>query len=371
MAGARTSRLWILGGIGTAMVVGTVGWAASAGAADPDPTPEELLTSVQEPTVTDLSGTVLTRGDLGLPASLQGLIEWPAPLNPASGRVATQVWVDGEDRQRITALTDAAQPTTAPVADTELSAVRDGDTMWVWSASERSAARYTEDPDTASTSTATPIPATPAEMAREVLDKLGEDADVTVEDSQPVAGRDTVVLVVDPRDPATLVSDVRISVDRETNVVLRVQVGSTELAGPAIDTAFTSVSYDEVSPDVFAFTPPAGATVTERTAEKSDKSDKPTPVVIGDGWSSVAIGEFELPGMPGASPEAARDLDPEQQKQMMQVARAYLGLPTVSGPWGTGRAVSGTLFSAIITDDGRYAVGAVDVDTLSAALAQK
>jgi hypothetical protein len=55
----------------------------------------------------------------------------------------------------------------------------------------------------------------------------------------------------------------------------------------------------------------------------------------------------------------------------MEALGAYLSLPVVSGEWGSGRAVTGTLFSAIITDDGRYAVGAVDVDTLGAALDQQ
>ena len=44
-------------------------------------------------------------------------------------------------------------------------------------------------------------------------------------------------------------------------------------------------------------------------------------------------------------------------------------LPRISGEWGTGRVLSGTLVSAILTDDGRVAIGAVGPKTLSAALA--
>ena len=44
-------------------------------------------------------------------------------------------------------------------------------------------------------------------------------------------------------------------------------------------------------------------------------------------------------------------------------------LPRTSGSWGSGHVLSGTLFSAIVTDDGRIAIGAVTPETLGAALA--
>ena len=46
-------------------------------------------------------------------------------------------------------------------------------------------------------------------------------------------------------------------------------------------------------------------------------------------------------------------------------------LPQESGAWGTGRVLRGTLVSAILTDDGRIAVGAVDSEVLGAALASQ
>ena len=46
-------------------------------------------------------------------------------------------------------------------------------------------------------------------------------------------------------------------------------------------------------------------------------------------------------------------------------------LPKVSGAWGTGHLLEGTLFSAVLTDDGRVAVGAVTPQTLYAALAAR
>jgi hypothetical protein len=43
-------------------------------------------------------------------------------------------------------------------------------------------------------------------------------------------------------------------------------------------------------------------------------------------------------------------------------------LPTVSGSWGSGHLLHGALFSAVLTDDGRIAVGAVPPAMLYAAL---
>jgi hypothetical protein len=46
-------------------------------------------------------------------------------------------------------------------------------------------------------------------------------------------------------------------------------------------------------------------------------------------------------------------------------------LPEVSGSWGHGRLLSTTLVTAVITDDGRVAVGAVTPERIYAALAEK
>jgi len=55
-----------------------------------------------------------------------------------------------------------------------------------------------------------------------------------------------------------------------------------------------------------------------------------------------------------------------------QQAKALLdSLPAVSGSWGKGRLLSTTLLTAVITDDGRVAVGAVVPDALYRALGSR
>jgi hypothetical protein len=65
----------------------------------------------------------------------------------------------------------------------------------------------------------------------------------------------------------------------------------------------------------------------------------------------------------GAGDGGATASGSDQLTAMMQL------LPRVSGPWGTGRLLDGALMSAILTDDGRIAVGAVTPKVLEAALA--
>ncbi len=50
------------------------------------------------------------------------------------------------------------------------------------------------------------------------------------------------------------------------------------------------------------------------------------------------------------------------------LARGLRDLPKVSGAWGSGHLLQGTLFSAVLTDDGRLAVGAVAPGALYSAL---
>jgi len=50
------------------------------------------------------------------------------------------------------------------------------------------------------------------------------------------------------------------------------------------------------------------------------------------------------------------------------LAQVLQMLPKVSGSWGSGHLLRGTLFSALLTDDGRLVVGAVAPEALYAAL---
>jgi hypothetical protein len=90
--------------------------------------------------------------------------------------------------------------------------------------------------------------------------------------------------------------------------------------------------------------------------ERPDEPNTADPTVVGKGWSTVVVATL---------PEEA------QQADSRDLQRFLSSLRPVSGSWGSGRLLTGTLFSAVLTDDGRVAVGAVAPERLYAALAAK
>ncbi|MGB8022249.1 MAG: hypothetical protein WCF04_13550 [Candidatus Nanopelagicales bacterium] len=349
-------------------VVGTMGAAADDGL--PPRSAEQLLVDLQQPDATALSGTVVTHADLGLPAlpfeatgasGLQAL---------ASGSQTLRVWYDGPERARVALLGQAA----------ETDVIRNGRALWTWSSADAEAVRYElpeADGDTQShVPDATDLPKTPEEAARLALAALDGTTEVTTSGVAEVAGRDAYELILTPEQADTLVSRVAIAIDAETRIPLRVRVESTKTAEPAFEAAFTSIDYSKPDAANFEFTPPPGATVTERTVRQvpaagagdgegtGEPSDE--PAVVGTGWSRVVVGPVAMDqvaarlGEQGGTP--GRDVD---------VMALLSAVPRVSGDWGSGWLVSGNLFSALVTDDGVMAAGAVAPEALYAALAKR
>ncbi|HYN30898.1 MAG TPA: sigma-E factor regulatory protein RseB domain-containing protein [Dermatophilaceae bacterium] len=367
---------WLVPATAAALVAGGT---VAARSADADPTlpprtAAQLLVDVQKSDVTALSGTVEQAVDLGLP-ELPGLSGGGGAGGPSGGSSAGgapsltsvlsgthtwRVWADGPDRQRL-ALVDGSA---------ETAVVRDGRTAWLWSSADKSAVRYTLPAKDASKAPApgdlpTDLPRTPQEAADRALAALDPTTAVTTAGTATVAGRAAYELVLDPRTDATRVTQVRLAVDAEEGVPLRVQVWSSKADEPVVDVGFTSVSFDRPAASAFAFTPPEGATVSEGelptaaerdAARSAEKPDAERPTVVGTGWSSVVVARLpDAPTASGSDDPATAVLD---------------ALPRVSGDWGSGRLVDGTLVSVVLTDDGRVAVGAVPPSALYAALAR-
>jgi hypothetical protein len=59
------------------------------------------------------------------------------------------------------------------------------------------------------------------------------------------------------------------------------------------------------------------------------------------------------------------DLQSADNPQLSQMLNS---LQRVQGSWGSGRLLRGTLFSVVLTDDGRVAVGSVEPEMLYRAL---
>jgi outer membrane lipoprotein-sorting protein len=359
----RRPRLrWLVPGATVALIAAGALVGTSTVTADPGLEPKtaaELLTAVQQSETSALSGTVEMTADLGLPALPAGMGGADTgPLSLISGTNTVRVWADGPDRSRVAVIGDAQ----------EYTVVRDGETVWTWSSADSTATRYTidtADRPKVDVPASMDLPSTPQEAADLVLSSIDPTTQVTVAGVASVAGRPVYELILTPRDGDTRVARVALAIDAETMTPLRVQVFSTQIAESAIEVGFTSVDFSRPDPSLFAFTPPAGATVVEREpGEKPEgamagaKDDRPEPTVVGSGWSQVLVADLPT--------DAAAD---SGSGDLAQAEALLSTLPETSGPWGTGRVIDGTLVSAILTDDGRVAIGAVGPQALAAALA--
>ena len=325
----------------------------------PPRTAEELLTDLQQARVDGLSGTVIQRADLGIPEIPGADGEDSSDLRSlVSGTHTLRIRYSEPDKQRLAVL--------GTYGETDV--IRNGKDLWIWSSRKQTAVHRTLTPDGGDPTAQRPgeLPRTPQEAARQVLEAIEPTTTVTTDSEVTVADREAYELVLDPNDDATLISQVRLAIDGDTRMPLRVQVFS---AGDELvfEVGYDSVSFTRPEDREFVFNPPPGTKVTEgepadpRTPSKAEREQlrkeaqdtRDQVKIVGSGWSTVAVRKMTRD--PDASPP------PELEAFLSQ-------LQPVSGAWGSGRLLAGTAFSVVVTDDGRLAVGAVKPEKLYEAL---
>jgi outer membrane lipoprotein-sorting protein len=335
------------------LVVAGTGFVAATASAErrlPTRTPQELLVDLQQARTDGLSGTVVERADLGIPTIPGADGRDNAELTSlVSGTHTLRVRYSAPDKARLAVLGTYS----------EYDLIRNGKDVWTWSSKDNAATHRTVTAEPGSTPSETPR--TPEEAANRVLKALEPTTTVTTDSSVEVAGRTAYELVLDPNDSNSLISQVRIAIDGDTKLPLRVQVFGTDNK-IVFEVAYTSVDFTRPDDAEFVFNPPPGAKVTE--IQPSDKSSsaqdrkqaqdaRKATTVVGSGWTAVAVTKVG-------------DLSNSQSDQQL---KAFLSkLQPVQGSWGSGRLLAGTAFSAVWTDDGRLAVGAVRPDVIYQAL---
>jgi outer membrane lipoprotein-sorting protein len=347
---------------GVAAVVAVVSLAPKA-QADDHPvlaarTAAELLAAVAGTTPPPgISGTVSETVDLGLPSlpsmggnSGAGTLSL---LSLATGTHTVRVWAAGPAQQRVALL--------GQLAETEF--VHNGADVWTYASSTHEVTHATVGAAGAATAPdPSSVAQTPQSIAAAALAAVYPSTVVTVDSTATVAGRPAYRLVLTPRDTRTLVGSVRIAIDAQTSVPLQVQVFAKNQFAAAIDVGFTSVSFAPVDASVFAFTPPAGATVTERTqaadgtgaAGTPQPRDTPRgaathPRVLGTGWTSVVSTT-----MPTSSPTSTGDAAASSQQLLDQLSTPVAG----------GRVITTALVTVFLADDGTVYAGAVSAADL-------
>ena len=338
---------------GTALVA----TSATAERKLPTRTAEQLLVDVQQARVDGLSGTVIQRANLGIP-EIPGAGENSELGSLVSGTHTLRVRYSTPNKVRLAVL--------GTYGETDV--ITNGTDLWIWSSREQAATHRTLDPES------TPqeldpkpgdLPRTPEEAAEQVLAALEPTTTVTTDSDVTVADRAAYELVLDPNDDASLIGQIRLAVDGETKMPLRVQIFNVT-ADLVFEVGYDSVSFTRPEDREFEFKAPPGTKVTEgetiaprtptekerdQAREEAEKA-RSTAKIVGSGWSTVAI---QTVGSPDGS-------EPSELQGFLSQ------LPRVSGDWGSGRLLAGTAFTAVLTDDGRLAVGAVRPEKLYQAL---
>ena len=361
--------------------IGAVALAANQTAtADPSLSPRtaaQLLVDVQGARLSGLSGTVVQTSNLGLPElpglSGAGVGGGSSSLTSMiSGTHTWRVWYAGQDKARVALVGSLG----------ESDVIRNGTDVWVWSSKDKTATHSTvaRPSETGAAKPVTPeLPTSPQAAADQALKALDPTTLVTTSGTASVAGRDAYELVLKPRQATTLVAEVRISVDATEHIPLRVQVYAKSSPNPAFEVSFSQVDFAKPDASSFTFNPPPGTKVTQSTPTPTGKAPTgkaptgkaPTGKAkagaagksvktVGSGWSTIVVDT-----LPQATANSTTG------RSAGQLAGILRSLPKVSGSWGTGRVLRGTLFSAVIADDGRVAVGAVPPELLYAALAAR
>ncbi len=343
-------------------ITGTVLVATTATAERklPPRSAEQLLVDVQNARVDGLSGTVIQRANLGIP-------EIPGTSGRDSSEFGSLVSGTHTLRVRFSEPDKARLAVLGTYGETDL--IANGKDMWLWSSRSREATHRTITPGDHQPGNPRPgdLPRTPDEAAKQVLAALKPTTKVTTDSAVTVAGREAYELVLDPSDNATLISQIRLAIDGDTKMPLRVQVyGANDTL--VFEVGYTRVKFTRPENREFTFTPPPGTKVTEegtiaakRTPDmksreqvrKDAQQARDQVKIVGSGWSTVAV--RKIPG------DARAGAPPELQAFVSKLQR-------VSGAWGSGRLLAGNAFSAVLTDDGRMAIGAVKPETLYQAL---
>ncbi|GGX73259.1 LolA family protein [Streptomyces fructofermentans] len=371
-----------------AATIGLVPAFAGSGDPDlPDITAQQLIEKIAASDVERLSGTVKISTDLGLPdlGGLGGALGGAAGgagsgssadpssklMELASGTHTLRVAADGEERQKLSLLDDAA----------EYSVIRNGDEVWAYDSASNEA--YHVKDSAAGSGRKAPeekpedVPATPQDLAEEALKAVDDTTSVTVDGTMRVAGRDAYKLLIEPKGSGSTVGTISVAVDSRTGLPLKFTLTPASGGAAVVDAGFTKVDFTRPAASTFDFTPPKGAKVTQGDEPASegrtggpggkDRAERALPdagahpgeefeglKVIGKGWTSIARIEGEggegLPSEKSGGGDAGRFLD-------------SLG-DHVSGKFGSGTVFSTRLVNALITDDGTVYAGAVTKEAL-------
>jgi outer membrane lipoprotein-sorting protein len=386
-AGRRRAARYVVPVAVVGVAAATIGLVpALADSGDPDLpkiSAQQLIEKIAASDVEQLSGTVKITTDLGLPdfgglensltggggGSGSGDGSSADPTSKltalATGTHTLRVAADGEDKQKLSLLENAA----------EYSLIHNGKDVWGYDSGTNEVFHGTADDSDGKDKgdKREEVPATPKDLTEDALKAVDDTTSVTVEGTAHVAGRDAYRLVIKPKDSGSTVGQVTVAVDAKTGLPLKFTLTPASGGAAVVDAGFTQISYAKPAASTFDFTPPKGAKVTEEDATgaperhsgdsgrsggfSGDEGFAPGGPdgldVIGEGWTSIATFDTGGEGVPSGS----------------EAGGAFGGFldslgDKASGKFGEGTVFKTRLINALITDDGKVYVGAVTKDAL-------
>ncbi|MFD4670896.1 outer membrane lipoprotein carrier protein LolA [Lentzea sp. NPDC058450] len=323
--------------------------AMPAGAGQPPTLPDVSAESLVEQVLTSkpgaFGGTVEVDNKLGLPS----IAEIP---QLADGKHSARIWTDGNGKFR------AALPN----GQSEQTIVDDGTTTWSWNSADNEVTKSEHKADQPRPSENKAESVNPAEAAKQVVGMTKEFSDISVDGTARVANRAAYELVLTPKaTEKTLIREVRIAIDSELKMPLRVQVLTNGTSEPAGTVGFSEINVGPQDAKLFEFTPPANAKVTTPEAKEERQGQKPElgieqalqgkdPQIFGTGWDTVIGARIPAEAMTQVPAEAQGLVDKFTKK--------------VSGAWGSGQIFNTKVATILIADDGRVVAGAVPEQVL-------
>lgn len=362
---------WLVPVVSAVVLLGG-GWAftqisAVAGTGLKPRSAAQLLVDVQHAHLDGLSGTIVQTADLGLPALPDTGGSGSANLSSlVTGTHTLKVWFSGPDHARVQ----------LPGNATESDVILNGTDLWTWSSQTNTATHRTVQLPQHQTQPAVPQGTTPQALAKQALAAITPTTNVYTDGTAQVAGRPAYELVLQPKSGTSLIRSVQIGIDGATHVPTSFKVIS-RTGTTALDVSFTDFNPTRPGLAAFRFNPPAGAKVVQKkdiaphsgmqlmpgTSPETSPGLPPggAPHVVGHGWNTVVVADL-----------GAKALGSLEQKAGPSAGMAgrLLGAmpPAPAGSCPPGHAFQGTVFSAVLTNDGRLAIGPVPVKDVCAAL---
>ena len=321
-----------------ALVVGVT--VAGAGQSSPLPdisAPDLLAKMAQADGVTSVSGDITWQNDLfGDLSAAGGMAHLPAQ-SPLTSSGSGRVWVSDAGAKVESQGTGGDQVVVVNQAER---------TAWVYDDAQNTVKKVVVT-GKAPAETSSPAPSammvTP-EAITLYLQQVARFATVEVAGQTKVAGRDAYQLRMTPVATDTALGYVQAAVDGETMLPLQLEVYAKGGTSPVIRFGFTTVSYDSIDAATFAFTPPAGATVTTKTVNGDAlkaKADEMHQMQAAKGEPTQAQKEAAQQAVQGAL--LTRDQVQKLVPYQLAFARDYTARPF---QWGAVLGQNGPLTGA-------------------------